>query len=519
MYRKTNDGQLDIYDFILPFGGHLKADNRWVKLRQTINWELVEEEYGRNFANKDAGQEAYPADVAFGSLYIQRLLGFTDRELVDQIAENPYMQYFIGYKEYRNERPFDPSLLVAFRKRLPEEAISRLTERMFIRREETCRRRDSDDDDRNSESGGDSDGSSDVSDNGDVSHGSKDGADTTNLAAELPNKGTLIIDATCAPADIAFPTDLELCDKARSWTERILDRLWEQHGAVTGGKRKPRTYREAARRRFLNINKRRRKPTGKIRRELRYQLNCIHRNLCNIDKYLNAYGDDGLRKVEKARLRDIRTFYAQQKEMLDKHTHTVKDRIVSLSQPWVRPIVRGKAKTPTEFGAKISISVVDGYTFIDRISFDAYNEAEGKEFERVVEEYRRRFGCYPQRILADKLYRSRPNRNFCKQHGIRMSGPRLGRPGKKHADDLRQELKEIGERNAVEGKFGNGKRKLNLSLIMAKLKETAGTMIAMDVFILNMERLSRKGALFSCGFFEFVGETLLTGCFAVEWQM
>ena len=162
--------------------------------------------------------------------------------------------------------------------------------------------------------------------------------------------------------------------------------------------------------------------------------------------------------------------------------------------------------------------MVDGYTFIDRISFDAYNEAEGKEFERVVEEYRRRFGCYPQRILADKLYRSRPNRNFCKQHGIRMSGPRLGRPGKKHADDLRQELKEIGERNAVEGKFGNGKRKLNLSLIMVKLKETAGTMIAMDVFILNMERLFRKGALFSCGFFEFVGETLLTGCFAVEWQ-
>ena len=98
--RKTNDRQLDIYDFILPFGGHLKADNRWVKLRKTINWELVEEEYCRNFANKDAGQEAYPADVAFGSLYIQRLLGFTDRELVDQIAENPYMQYFIGYKEY-----------------------------------------------------------------------------------------------------------------------------------------------------------------------------------------------------------------------------------------------------------------------------------------------------------------------------------------------------------------------------------------------------------------------------------
>jgi hypothetical protein len=78
------------------------------------------------------GQEAYPSSVAFGSLYIQRRLNLTDRELVEQIAENPYMQYFIGYKEYRNERPFDPSLLVTFRKRLPEEVMSRIIERSFI---------------------------------------------------------------------------------------------------------------------------------------------------------------------------------------------------------------------------------------------------------------------------------------------------------------------------------------------------------------------------------------------------
>ena len=78
-------------------------------------------------------------------------------------------------------------------------------------------------------------------------------------------------------------------------------------------------------------------------------------------------------------------FYDQQKEMLDTRTHQTAGRIVSLSQPWIRPIVRGKSKTPTEFGAKLSVSVVNGYTFIDRISFDAYNEGEASEFERVVE--------------------------------------------------------------------------------------------------------------------------------------
>lgn len=189
-------------------------------------------------------------------------------------------------------------------------------------------------------------------------------------------------------------------------------------------------------------------------------------------------------------------------EMLETKKYSVSNRIVSLAQPWIRPIVRGKSKSPTEFGAKISVSVVNGYTFIDRLSFDAYNEGAETEYVRVVEEYRRRFGRYPERILADKIYRSRANRTFCKEHNIHLSGPKLGRPSKsRNAEEIRQELRETGERNAVEGKFGNGKRKLGLSRIMAKLKETTGAMIGMDIFILNMERLFRQKVLFLYTFF------------------
>lgn len=105
MYRKKDTEQFTIYDFILPFGGHLKKENRWVELREQIDWDIIEEEYSRNFDNKDKGQPALSSEVAFGALYIQRKLGFTDREVVEQIAENPYMQYFLGYKEYLNEPP------------------------------------------------------------------------------------------------------------------------------------------------------------------------------------------------------------------------------------------------------------------------------------------------------------------------------------------------------------------------------------------------------------------------------
>ena len=474
MYRNSNNGQSSIYDFILPFGGHLNEDNRWVKLRSMIDWKIIDEEYSGNFKNKDNGNEAYPADVAFGSLYIQRRLGFTDRELVDQLAENPYMQYFIGYKEYRNERPFDPSLLVTFRKRLPEDTMCRIIEKMFIKT----------DDDKN--------------DNGDNTDAGNSETAENQESTEPQNSGTLIIDATCTPADIAYPTDLELCDRARRWTETILDHYWSRYGSLSDSKTKPRTYRIVARRRFLNLNKRRRKSAKKIRKELRFQLGCINRNLGYIEQYVLEYGLNDLHRIQRERLLTIYTFHEQQKEMLNNKTHCVEDRIVSLAQPWIRPIVRGKTKAPTEFGAKLSISVVNGYTFIDRLSFDAYNEGEATEFECVVEKYRKRFGHYPERILADKIYRSRQNRAFCKKHGIRISGPKLGRPGKNHSADVRQELKEIGERNEVEGKFGSGKRKLGLSRIMAKLKETAGSMIAMDIFILNMERLFRRKILFLC---------------------
>ena len=190
-------------------------------------------------------------------------------------------------------------------------------------------------------------------------------------------------------------------------------------------------------------------------------------------------------KVESSRLEVIRKFHDQQREMLEKGIHRVEDRIVSLSQPWVRPIVRGKSKSPVEFGMKVSISVVNGYTFIDKMSFDAYNEGAEDEFQQTVEKYRKRFGHYPERVLADKIYRSRANRAYCKEHGIRISGPKLGKPGKNKAEEIRQELREIGERNEVEGKFGTGKRKFGLSCIMGKLKETSGSMVCMDIYIMN----------------------------------
>jgi len=111
----------------------------------------------------------------------------------------------------------------------------------------------------------------------------------------------------------------------------------------------------------------------------------------------------------------IRLLFAQQKEMYTTKTHRVKDRIVSIWQSWVRPIVRGKTKTPVEFGAKLEISIVDVFTAIEKISWDNFNESTG--LRASVERYKAKHGCYPQAILADKLYRNRQILAYCKERG------------------------------------------------------------------------------------------------------
>lgn len=99
-----------------------------------------------------------------------------------------------------------------------------------------------------------------------------------------------------------------------------------------------------------------------------------------------------------------------------------------MTQPHIRPIVRGKAGKPTEFGAKLSVSCVDNYIFLDRISWENFNES--RDLKEQVEKYRKTYGYYPESVHVDKIYRTKENRAWCKERGIRMSGPKLGRPPK-----------------------------------------------------------------------------------------
>ena len=176
--------------------------------------------------------------------------------------------------------------------------------------------------------------------------------------------------------------------------------------------------------------------------------------------------------------------------MYDNTVHSVPERIVSVSQPFIRPIVRGKAGKPVEFGAKLDISVVNGWTRLECCSFDAYNEAGN--LQAIAERFREREGHYPARILADKIYRNRENLAYCKQRGIRLSGPALGRPKKDSDADKRLAYLDECERVEVERCFSLAKRKCGMGLVTAKLRETAGHVIAMSILVLNLRKIQRE---------------------------
>lgn len=457
MYRKDDPNQLTFANFYLPFAGQLSGENRWVILAQQIPWQRIEQDYSELFS-EDEGCPAKAARIGFGALIIKERLGTTDRETLEQIRENPYLQYFLGLAEYSDEAPFHHSMMTHFRKRFSKEILSQINDLI-------------------------------VADA--MPEGSKATDESCDDEDKPSNNGKLIVDATCTPADISYPTDLKLVNEAREKTEEIIDTM---HAPFIAERSKPRTYRQKARKDYLALAKQKKPAHKKIRKAIGKQLRYLKRNLQTIEKMAQKGLLGYLSRREYRNLLVVQELYRQQLWMYENHSNKISDRIVSISQPHVRPIVRGKAKSNVEFGAKISVSLVDGFSFVDRISWDSYNESG--DLKSQIQRYRNRFGFYPQSVHVDQIYRTRENRRYCKKHGIRLSGPPLGRPKKVtevNAAQLKQQRhthrQDELDRNAIEGKFGQGKRRFTLDRIMAKLARTSEAVISIAFIVMNLEKI------------------------------
>ena len=457
----------------------LDKSNRWVQMGDRLPWTDIEKVYNSKLGNQEKGAGNKPARMVVGAMIVKHKLGLSDQETIDIIRENPYMQYLCGLSEFTDKPIFDSSLFVTIRKRISEEEINAMTTRMLLKQQRVLEERH-----RQKEQ--------EAKDSGEEPPRQKaedpDSAEFTDSRGRR-HKGILKIDATCADAEVRYPVDATLLETACRKTDEYTSKICKEFGIK--GKR---THYKDARRAYLLLIKQKVKKGRLLKDTIAYLLNCLKKDLRQL---LNIFAEDYrrydfLRLYEKRVITAIIQMMHQQEEMHRTGSRQCPNRIISIFQPHVRPIVRGKAGANTEFGAKIGASIVEGYTFIDHHSWEAYNE--GTDMQLQIELYQKRFGYLPATIDADKIYMNKANRKILKDMEIQAYCKPLGRPPKDPPpEELKARMaKAVGRRNEIECSFGTGKRVYRANDIRAKLPDTARCWTGMCYFVKNVMKFLRE---------------------------
>lgn len=506
MIRYIPASQLSLEGFETPFHQQLESTNRWVVLSKNIPWDKLAAIYYRDM-RADFGAPSLSARMVIGAVIIKHMLNIDDREVVEQIRENMYLQYFVGLSSFQTSAPFDASLMVSIRKRLTKDVMDKFNEEV-LRQAGVLPKGDQE---AVNKSGDQSDGHGDdlnakdqsSTAGNDIQHlqplaeeltipqseQAEPGQDEPQPQDTAPVSGTLLIDATVAEQQIEYPTDVKLLNESREQLERIITKVCEDlHIAY------PRMYKHKARRQYLLLAKKKHKTKRELRRGIRQQLQYVKRDMVYVDDLVENHSPlFVLSKRDWQLIRVIAEVWRQQNDMYQNQVHSVQDRIVSIYQPHVRPMPRGKDKAATEFGSKQLVMLKDGYTHVQTISWDNFNE--GTLLSQSVEAYKRFYGCYPAAVSADRIFGSRVNRKFLKASGIRFVGKALGRPAATSVQQDKALNKEMAGRNAIEGKFGQGKNGYGLAKIKARLKDTAESWIMSIYFVMNLVKLAQASFL------------------------
>lgn len=434
---------------------HLKLDykNRWIQLGAHLPWDNLVKIFSLKF-NANLGAKSINPRIIIGSFIIKHKLNLSDEETLEIISENPYMQFFLGLRDFFSEQLFSPTLFVEMRKKLGKDTFDKFTDELIK-----------------------------ITNAKDIKQEVKE--------KELPNKGKLKLDATVADQYISYPNDLGLVNEARIKLDNIIDILFNLLRSEISVK--PRTYRLTAQKRYLIEAKKRQKNKVSVRKTLRILLNCVKRNIRSIEMMLDLLEQKGkaneLPVKYYKQLWVISTFYAQQKHMYDNKINRCDDRIINIFQPHIRPIVRGKQGKKVEFGSKLGVSLSNGYAKADTMSWNAYNESS--DLPMQAQAYKTLYGYYPELIQVDKIYGTNANRTWCKERNIRLTVATKGKQKELTVYQKRKRKKEYAQRNQVEGKFGQAKQGYNLNEIKAKLKSTSETWVGAVFFVVNCVKFAQ----------------------------
>lgn len=302
----------------------------------------------------------------------------------------------------------------------------------------------------------------------------------------MKDTNIVLEDATCYESYIRFPTNVKLLWESTDWMYGQL-KLTCKHLRIPT----PRTRYQEQKEKYFAYMRMRKKPwkqTIKRTRSLLYLLNKLIKELDKIEDQHRIYLKFPEKYYEKRRV--IRKVLFQQQEMFTTGSHSVPDRIVSISKSYVRPIVRGKEVKKVEFGAKVNMLQFDGINFIEHLSFDAFNE--GPRLIDSIRYSRTLFGKITH-ISADDIYATNVNRKWCTAQHITTNFKRKGRAGKheEHRQIMASELrKERATR--MEGSFGTEKQHYSLDKIKARIKQNEILWIFFGVHTANAVRIAKR---------------------------
>lgn len=431
----------ELFRELMPWGGKLNENNRWLRLRELIPWEELEAEYSKYFS-ENRGRPGLDSHLVLGVICIKHMLKLSDEDAVEQVLENPYMQAFCGLESFATENLFNDSSLSKLRKRLGKKYFRQLEKKVLKVLKER----------------------------------------------ELIKARGIMVDATVFPSNIKYPNDIGLLNDAREWLVKQIKRISKQVGIWT------RTYCRKARNQYLSFSKKKKKTKKVIREATKQMLQHVRRNKKQLIKLIEEVRIKGieLKEVIHRKIEIIKIILEQQWDMYRRRSHNVKDRIVSYAQPEVRPQVRGKAGKNVEFGPKGELSLIDNYLFLDWLSFNNFNEAN--KMTESIRLYEERFEKKPKEIIADGIYGNRDNRKYLKAEGIRPALNPLGR--KARTTEYQKEKSWIKKkqriRNRIEGFIGHAKEHFGLDKIRYKIDGGSEIWVRMGLLMMNLDTALKR---------------------------
>lgn len=433
MYKPKDREENLLFKELLPFGGKLEENNRWLKIKGLIPWEELEATYAQQFSNK--GRPALDGRLVIGLILLKHMSKLSDVEVVLGLQENVYWQAFCGMGGFAASKQLDASSLTKIRHKLGPKYMKELEDKTY----------------------------------------------RVLIDKKIIKAKGMLVDATVAPEKIKYPNDIGLLNDVRQWVVKKIKEVSQETGE------KVRTYARTAKKLYLNFAKRKQKTKKDIENTKKQMLQFVRRNVEQLKERVHSF-DYFVQKEVENKLKIATKIYEQQYTMYKMKVNKIEGRIVSWWRGYIRPMKRGKGGgKDVEFGPKICLSHVDGLTFVDKISHENYSEARVDIVEKQIKNYEERFGKKPSSLTGDQLYGNRENRELLKNEKIRDAFKPLGRKNTNTDKQEQYMRRKQRERNLIEGDIGNTKEHYGLSGIRYHYQEGSEMWIRLSFLAKNLK--------------------------------